>query len=195
MWKSWLYDTISSWTTWLLIDVSILIWYYYEDGKWILHCQVGQLGCRVRLEVVRLECCRWFSVAPSGNNEHLFIWMFIPPLFMCNQTTPDCTDDDIIAMTQLFDWMIVIPHFHCRKTPEKVTKYDECSPLEFRLYLVCLKKFDNSTKCQEEIADSTEHSSSFDWKKENSSNTSNITFGPLLARRTPSCKFVYAHLR
>ena len=110
--------------------------YKYETGKngdSMLHCPAGQLGCMVQLEVARLECCRWFSVAPSGNNEHLFIWMFIPPLFMCNQTTPDCTDDDIIAMTKLFDWMIWIPHFHCRKTPGKVTKYGKCPPLEFRL--------------------------------------------------------------
>ena len=34
--------------------------------------------------------------------------------------------------------------------------YGKCPPLEIRLYLVYLKKFDNCTKCQEEIADSTE---------------------------------------
>ena len=29
--------------------------------------------------------------------------VFSSPLFICNQTTPYCADDDIIVMTKLFD--------------------------------------------------------------------------------------------
>ena len=29
--------------------------------------------------------------------------VFSSPLFICNQTTPHCADDDIIVMTKLFD--------------------------------------------------------------------------------------------
>ena len=40
-------------------------------------------------------------------NTFSFECLFHPcSLFMCNQTTPDCTDDDIIAMTKVFDCMI-----------------------------------------------------------------------------------------
>ena len=74
MYQFWVEIMMRMAIEWYIVQLDSLVvdrclnFEFDEDGDWILHCQVGQLGYRVQLEVARLECCRWFSVAPNNQN-------------------------------------------------------------------------------------------------------------------------------